>query len=81
MASADHLNTYAEGWTKGDAAIIISSLDDGYKQTIPTPERYLRESFPTIWLASNSKWNPHVETPAVLSWSSLKLLLKSKRES
>jgi hypothetical protein len=30
MASADHLNTYAEGWTKGEAAIIISSLDDGY---------------------------------------------------
>ena len=30
MASADHLNTYADGWTTGDVAIIISSLDNGY---------------------------------------------------
>ena len=30
MSSADHLNTYAEGWTKGEAAIIMRSLDDGY---------------------------------------------------
>ena len=30
MASADHLNNYAEGWTKGDSAIIVGSLDDGF---------------------------------------------------
>ena len=30
MTASDHLNRYAEGWTKGDAAIILESLDDGY---------------------------------------------------
>ena len=31
MPAADHLGQYAEGWTKGDAAIIVGSLDDSYQ--------------------------------------------------
>ncbi len=44
MASADHLNTYAEGWTKGDAAIIISSLDDGYTLDDPNAGTISKEA-------------------------------------
>ncbi len=30
MADGDHLNRYAEGWTVGDAAIVLESLDDSF---------------------------------------------------
>ena len=30
MGVSDHLNRYAEGWTKGDSSIIIGSLDDSF---------------------------------------------------
>ena len=30
MAAGDHLNRYAEGWTVGDAAIVLESLDDSF---------------------------------------------------
>jgi len=30
MSASDHLTTYAEGWTKGDAAMILRSLSDDY---------------------------------------------------
>ena len=30
MSAADHLGTYAEGWTNGDADKIIGSLSDDY---------------------------------------------------
>ena len=30
MSAADHLGVYAEGWTKGDAEIILSAVTDDY---------------------------------------------------
>ncbi len=30
MSAADHLGKYAEGWTKGDASIILQALADDY---------------------------------------------------
>ncbi len=30
MSAADHLGTYAEGWTNGDADKLVGSLSDGY---------------------------------------------------
>ena len=30
MSAEDHLGTYAEGWTKGDADIILSSVTEDY---------------------------------------------------
>jgi len=30
MSAEDHLGTYAEGWTKGDAGIILSSVTEDY---------------------------------------------------
>lgn len=30
MSRMDHLGTYAEGWTKGDAALILESTADSY---------------------------------------------------
>jgi hypothetical protein len=30
MSAADHLGAYAEGWTKGDSDLILSSLSDDY---------------------------------------------------
>ncbi len=35
MSASDYLNRYAEGWTRGDAAIILESLDDGYELDDP----------------------------------------------
>ena len=35
MAAGDHLNQYAEGWTKGDAATILESLDSSYEMDDP----------------------------------------------
>jgi hypothetical protein len=30
MGAAEHLGTYAQGWTNGDAATILSAVSDGY---------------------------------------------------
>jgi hypothetical protein len=30
MSAADHLGTYAEGWTKGDADTILKAVSDDY---------------------------------------------------
>ncbi len=30
MSASEHLGTYAEGWTKGDAETILKAVDDGY---------------------------------------------------
>jgi hypothetical protein len=30
MSAADHLGTYAEGWTKGDADIILKAVSNDY---------------------------------------------------
>ena len=35
MAAGDYLNQYAEGWTKGDAQIIVGSLADSYQVDDP----------------------------------------------
>ena len=35
MAAGDHLNRYAEGWTKGDSAIILESLDATFELDDP----------------------------------------------
>ena len=35
MAADDHLNSYAEGWSKGDAALILESLDAAYELDDP----------------------------------------------
>ncbi len=35
MSASDYLNRYAEGWTRGAAAIILESLDDGYELDDP----------------------------------------------
>ena len=35
MAASDHLNRYAEGWTKGDSGIIVESMDDSYQMDDP----------------------------------------------
>ncbi len=35
MAAGDYLNQYAEGWTKGDAQIIVGSLADSYQLDDP----------------------------------------------
>lgn len=45
MASTDHLNAYAEGWSKGDAAIVIGSLDDGYTLDDPNAGTISKEAF------------------------------------
>ena len=35
MGLSDHLHRYAEGWTKGDASIIVGSLDDSFQMDDP----------------------------------------------
>ena len=35
MGRQDSLSTYAEGWTKGDAATILSAVADGYQLDDP----------------------------------------------
>ncbi len=35
MARADFLQQYAEGWSKGDANILVESLDDSYQLDDP----------------------------------------------
>ncbi len=35
MAASDHLTQYAEGWTKGDAQIIVGSLADSFQLDDP----------------------------------------------
>lgn len=35
MATSDYLNQYAEGWTKGDPAILVGSLAESYQLDDP----------------------------------------------
>ena len=35
MARADFLQQYAEGWSKGDASIVVASVDDSYQLDDP----------------------------------------------
>ena len=50
MSKADHLNRYAEGWIQGDAAIVLSSLDDGYQLDDPNAGVITKAAF-TEYLA------------------------------
>ena len=45
MAKTDHLNRYAEGWIKGDAGIIVSSLDDAYQLDDPNAGKISKQAF------------------------------------
>jgi hypothetical protein len=42
MSAADHLGTYAEGWTKGDADTILKAVSDDYtfdRKSSPTKRK------------------------------------------
>ena len=45
MAKSDSLNQYAEGWIKGDAAIIMGSLDDSYQLDDPNAGKITKQAF------------------------------------
>ena len=45
MAKSDYLNQYAEGWVKGDAAIIMGSLDDSYQMDDPNAGKISKQAF------------------------------------
>lgn len=45
MASGDYLNQYAEGWTKGDAQIIVGSLADAFQLDDPNFGTITKQTF------------------------------------
>ena len=45
MAKSDYLNQYAEGWVKGDAAIIMGSLDDSFQFDDPNSGKISKQAF------------------------------------
>ena len=45
MATSDYLNQYAEGWVKGDAGIIMGSLDDSYQLDDPNAGKITKQAF------------------------------------
>ena len=45
MAKTDHLNLYAEGWGKGDANIIMKSLDNGFQLDDPNGGMISKSAF------------------------------------
>lgn len=45
MSAADHLGTYAEGWTKGDAATILRSVCDDYTCDDPNVGKIAKRAF------------------------------------
>ena len=45
MAKSDSLNQYAEGWVKGDAAIIMGSLDDSFQLDDPNAGKISKQAF------------------------------------
>ena len=51
MAASDHLNRYAEGWTTGDAAIILESLDRGYVLDDPNSGSISKPAFAEYFAA------------------------------
>ena len=44
MAAGDHLNQYAEGWTKGDAQIIVGSLADSFELDDPNAGKITKQA-------------------------------------
>ncbi len=45
MAAGDYLGQYAEGWTKGDAQIIMGSLADSYQMDDPNAGMINKQAF------------------------------------
>jgi hypothetical protein len=45
MSAADHLGKYAEGWTKGDADMILSALSDDYTLDGPNTGKVAKRAF------------------------------------
>ena len=43
MAAGDYLNQYAEGWTKGDAQIIVGSLADSFELDDPNAGKITKQ--------------------------------------
>ena len=44
MAIGDYLNQYAEGWTKGDAQIIVGSLADSFQLDDPNAGKITKQA-------------------------------------
>ena len=51
MSKADDLGRYAEGWIKGDAGTIVSTLDDGYQLDDPNAGKISKAAFPEYYAA------------------------------
>jgi hypothetical protein len=45
MNAADYLGAYAEGWTKGDATIILKAVSDDYTFDDPNAEKIGKSGF------------------------------------
>ncbi len=45
MSAADHLGTYAEGWTKGDANTILKAVSEGYTFDDPNAGKIAKSKF------------------------------------
>jgi hypothetical protein len=45
MSSTDHLGTYAEGWTKGDAGLILQAASDSFVFDDPNAGRINKTDF------------------------------------
>ena len=45
MSAADHLGTYAEGWTKGDANLILNAVADDYTFDDPNAGKITKSEF------------------------------------
>jgi hypothetical protein len=45
MPAGDHLGQYAEGWTKGDAQIILGSLAENYQLDDPNAGAINKQGF------------------------------------
>jgi hypothetical protein len=45
MSAADHLGTYAEGWTKGDADTILKAVSDDYTFDDPNAGKIAKSEF------------------------------------
>ncbi len=45
MSAADHLGTYAEGWTKGDTETILKAVSDDYIFDDPNAGKISKSTF------------------------------------
>ncbi len=58
MTGTDHLGTYAEGWTKGDAELILQVASDSYVFDDPNAGLINKSDFTSYF----SKFKQHVES-------------------